>query len=329
MHNVIPQANPTTPDVGDGAAIAALDKLLRSDPESLDAYFGRIAASVNLPSTKATVHCHHLRLDGNKMPRVEGLADRLARELINYAIPKSEIQKAKISDGNKDTKHITALYRKANRLFTDLKKTGEGGELLLYLMAETYLGIPQLLCKMPLKTSPDMHFHGSDGIYGTYDVVKDSLAIYWGESKLFSNPSKAIKACFESLAPFVMPDGSSTAPQSRDLHLLKDNLDLNSQDLETAILRYLDPDDVNFLKLSYRGIALVGFDTDSYSSGGSPVTEPEVVASLNSSIDSWHQSTAHYVEKHKMAEIELEIFCVPFPSVEDFRHAFLSELGIK
>lgn len=329
MSHDSPQAVQAEAGPAQGLTMDALKKLLRSEPASLDAYFGKIGASASAATTKTTVHCHHLKLDGHGKPRVKGLADRLARELVNYSIPRSEIDQAKKNDGDVDTKHSVALYRKANRLFTDLEKTGEGGELLLYLMVETYLGLPQILCKMPLKTSSEMHFHGSDGIYGAYDEGSDCLAIYWGESKLYSNPSDAIGACFKSLAPFVIPDGSSMAPQARDLQLLKDNIDLTSPKLESALLRYLDPDDTKFLKLNYRGVALVGFDSDSYANGGLPVSESNLVAALASSVESWKRSTAYHVNKNQILQVEIELFCIPFPSVEEFREAFLKELGIK
>lgn len=312
-----------------GLSFEAFMRLLRSEPHALDAYFGEIAASSALPGTQGTIHCHYLKVDGNKVPRVSALAERLAREVVNYSIPRSDIEAAKAADAGHDTKHTVALYRKANQLFTDLQKTGEGGELLLYLMAETYLRLPQLFCKMPLKTSAQMHFHGTDGIHGTYDPGTDTLAVYWGESKLYETASSAIEACFESLAPFVLPDGSSMAPQSRDLQLLSDNIDLANPELESAILRYLDPDDPMFNKLNYRGVALVGFDAASYTPGTSPLAESDIAAALAKSVKSWHRSASHYLGKNKLTNITIELFCIPFPSVDAFREAFLKELGVR
>lgn len=312
-----------------GLTIDAFFRLLRSDLNTLDAYFGELSAVTILPNSKTTVRCHFLKLDGNNSPRVDGLAERLARELVNYSIPRSDIEAAKAADQGQDTKHTVALYRKANRLFTELERTGEGGELLLYLMTETYLQLPQLFCKMPLKTSPQVHFHGTDGIHGTYDPVTDTLAVYWGESKLYEKVSSAIEACFTSLAPFVLPGGSSTAPQSRDLQLLSDNLDLANPTLEAAILHYLDPDDPKYNKLNYRGVALVGFDDPSYSSSSSAFTETHIKTELTKSVGSWHKSATRYLGKNKLSDITIELFCIPFPSVHKFREAFLKEMGIK
>lgn len=313
-----------------GLTFDAFMRLLRATPDALDAYFGDIGASTPLASTQATVHCRYVKFDGTNTPRVKALTDRLARELINYAIPRSDIEAAAANANSPhDARHFAALYRKANRLFTDLKKTGEGGELLLYLMTETYLQLPQLFCKMPLKTSSHMHFHGADGIHGTFESGTGTLAVYWGESKLYSTPSSAIEACFESLAPFVLPDGSSTAPQSRDIQLLSDNLDLGNPELEAALLRYLDPDDPAFNKMTYRGVALVGFDSDSYTPGKLPLTEADLAAALQAATTSWHTSASHYIAKNNLASITIELFCVPFPSVDTFRESFLQELGIK
>ena len=224
---------------------------------------------------------------------------------------------------------MAALYRKANRLFADVARSGEGGELLLYLMMESYLRIPQLFCKMPLKTNPQVHYHGADGIHGSFDPGTGQLALYWGESKLYGDPAKAIDACFESLAPFVTSTGGSQAPQSRDLQLLRDGLSLADANLEAAVLRYLDPDDPHFNKLTYCGAALVGFDSDSYKPGTSPLDEASLKTALEDAVKSWHGSASHHINKHKLESISIELFCVPFPSVEDFRKAFLSELGIK
>ncbi len=320
---------PPSTQASTGLSYDAFLALLRSDTKALDAYFGELGASVMLPSTQATVHCRYLKLDGNGNPRASDLAFRLANEVVNYSIPRSEIVRAKAKEhGPHDTRHLVALHRKAVNLFTDLKKSGEGGELLLYLLAETYLGLPQLFCKMPLKTSSSMHYHGTDGLHGAFDPGTNSLALYWGESKLHATPAKAISECLESLAPYVLPAGGSSAPQSRDLQLLSDNLDLNDADLEEAILRYLDPDDPAYSKLVYRGIGLVGFDSDSYAPGKSPLTEADLSTALSSSTASWNTSFAFHVNKQKLKDVSIELFCIPFPSVQQFRDAMLAELGI-
>jgi len=62
----------------------------------------------------------------------------------------------------------------------------------MFILAEALLGLPQLLCKMDLKTDPEMHFHGVDGVHcGVGDDGK-SLAVYWCESKVHKDISNAL-----------------------------------------------------------------------------------------------------------------------------------------
>ena len=312
-----------------GISFEKFQRLLRAKPNSLDAYLGTTEVDVALlDSTKTTVHVRSLLIDGNGKPRFNDLAERMAQELISYSIPRSDIKIAKELDRTHDTKHIVKLYRKAKNLFTHLQTSGEGGEMLLYLLIETYLGIPQLLCKMPLKTSSEMHFHGADGVHCKYDESSEDLCIYWGESKLHKKMSKAIGSCFESLKPFVKPSGGSKSAERRDLELLTDNLDLCDPALEAAILKYLNPDDVKFNQLKYRGAALVGFDTGVYSSDDKVLSNDTIRDSVIKAATSWTKSMSGYLEKHDLKEIEIEIFCIPFLSVEEFRASVFAELDL-
>src|SRR4051812_3915153 len=99
---------------------------------------------------------------------------------------------------------------------TDLAKTGEGGEMLLFLLAERFLGLPHVLCKMDLKTDSRVHYHGADGVYA--DVADDGhIKLYWGESKMYADAKTAIKACLKSLAPFILEDEHEKATRARDI----------------------------------------------------------------------------------------------------------------
>jgi len=79
------------------------------------------------------------------------------------------------------------LQKEANDVFIKAKKkankSGEAGELLLFVLTEWILKAPQLLAKLPLKTSRDVPVHGTDGIHVGYWPEKDALCIYWGEAK--------------------------------------------------------------------------------------------------------------------------------------------------
>lgn len=125
--------------------------------------------------------------------------------------------------------------------------------MLLYLLLESELGLPQLLCKMPLKTSSRVHFHGVDGVHGSLEE-DGRLGLYWCESKLHKKVSTATRDCFESLAPFLLDEGSKAS--NRDLLLVRDHLDVGDPKLAEALMKYLDDDAIeSTLRVIKGGVA--------------------------------------------------------------------------
>ncbi len=97
---------------------------------------------------------------------------------------------------------VTALVEQARRSFTDLAKTGEGGEMLLFLLAERFLKLPHILCKMDLKTDTRMHYHGADGVYAECNRSQGVLKPLLGASPRFMRRSRQvarlIRDCLEA-----------------------------------------------------------------------------------------------------------------------------------
>ena len=107
---------------------------------------------------------------------------------------------------------------------------GEGGELILYGMLESYNGAPKILSKMNLKTDSQKYVNGSDGVH-LMQVDDDSFQIIFGESKMYADLSAAIKAAFKSIASI------------KDENFYSDKTLVNSQLLN----EYADPDMVDIL----------------------------------------------------------------------------------
>lgn len=308
---------------------AALRGLLRHRTDNFDAYFQQVCLNSAVYGTKASVCCHYLRRDGNGNVRVADLAARLRDEVVNYSIPRSRIENAVEHYHTTNSMHkVGRLEQEARKLFADVRKSGEGGEVLLYVLSETVLQLPQVLCKMPLKTNPNVHYHGVDGIHGSVDPETGMLALYWGESKLHKSVSGAIAGCMASVAPYVLSDGGNGAPVQRDLELLRDHVDFDDAGLEAAFRKYLDPDDVDFLKVQYRAVCLVGFDLEDYADPFDPDDREKIADGAAKALESWNDMVKAGVVKQKLDTAHLHVFCVPFPSVEAFREAFLKELGL-
>lgn len=290
--------------------IDALSALARKD-RTLDGHLVTVGDVSRIPGTQVSARCHFVARDGNGNVLVPKLARKLATQIVDYCIPPSRIAEAR-SAGS--TEAILALQNEAQDLFVSIENSGEAGELLLYLLLEVVLELPQLLCKMSLKTSSAMHVHGADGIHGA--VTDDgNLALYWGESKLHASVTSAIDSCIKDLAPFLADDGSGRA--KRDLVLLREGLDLNDEKLVEALRRFLMDDAPESTRVEFRGAALVGFDLDGYPD---PVDEAgEVQAEVAEVIKRWQHRISSRISHHELEKFGIEIFCVPFPSVEALR----------
>ncbi|MBK7688808.1 MAG: DUF1837 domain-containing protein [Elusimicrobia bacterium] len=308
----------------------AFDKLVRGTPEDIKAYLTNIETSLPLAGTKANIHLPYHRTGRSEIPRIKDLAKFLSFKIIDYSIPRKEIDRAKehLTKTGSAAK-VAELQKKAASLFSSLEKSGEGGELLLYLLVEYFLQLPQVMCKMPLKTNSEVHYHGIDGIHASVDKDTNNLALYWGESKLYKDVNAAISACISSIQPFLVPKGGSGDPRERDLQLMRDNLDLSDPALETALFKYLDPDDPMYKKLEYRGACLIGFDHKAYPNTPNSKTEEVVCAEIKTGLADQIAFLKEQAISASLASFSLEVFFVPFPSVQEFRDAFAEEIGTR
>ena len=258
-------------------------RLLVEPKNTFEAYFLEFSPCTSIANTDSEFSCHMIRIDASGKDRTEAIANMVSQRIISYAIPRSEIAKAQELDRDENTtSHFTALYKKAQSLFTDLKQTGECGEMLLYLFANTYLKAPQVLCKMPFKTSSKLHYQGIDGLHAKYDEEKDCFLLFWGEAKVYSNISDAFTKCFNSISSILLSNWGSTDPAERDLQLFRDNIDFDDPEMESLVLNFLDVDNPKSLKLKNCGVCFIGIDEDAYSK----ITENEVKQELISHVAS-------------------------------------------
>lgn len=306
----------------------AINRLVVGSENELNPFLKPVSVDGKITGTDTNVHCYMVALDGMGRPRTKDLAKAVALKVVDYAIPKSEIKRARdylLSTGS--TSEILKLNVKAKKLFTHLENTGEGGEMLLYMLTQNHLQIPQLLAKMSLKTSSELHYNGADGVHIKFDQQNERLALYWGESKLYQSIDQAITNCLDSIEPFLIDDGGTDSRQMRDLQLITGNLDLCDAQLQAALLRYLNPDDELFNQLEYRGVCLIGFDEGLYPTQPKTKTQEEVKSEVGQALAKWESKISKKIKKRTpLDRIIMEVFFVPFPSVGKFRGYFLEEI---
>lgn len=303
----------------------ALKRLARGASTDLDSLLYSVESDFIIGGTKIVTHCHCLKLDGNGRPRVDDLVKAVADHVLDYAIPRSEIQDAvqKLSKTG-STQKIVRLTTEARSLFTDLDKSGEGGELLLFVLAEKILRLPQLICKMSLKTNVRMHYHGADGLHAGADDSTGKLLLYWGESKVYGDVASAVRDCLASIRPMLADYDSS----QRDLQLLQRHADLNEPALEDALKKYLNPEAEEYNSLEFRGLCLVGFDCEAYPTGPSPLQLAALAEQIVESLPTWRGHVKKRVGVEQLEAFAMHFLFVPFPSADDFREKLRDTLGL-
>jgi hypothetical protein len=305
-----------------------LCKIVAGDPEELDVHLQLVEGNVSLEGCAVRLHCHCMTVDGNGRVKPERLAEFMRNAIVDYAIPKSRLEEARARDLKfKSGSAVATLHHEAIGTFTDLSKTGEGGEMLLYLLAERFLKVPQVLCKMDLKTDSHMHYHGADGVYA--GINEDGLLkLFWGESKVYSNSTQAIRDCLASLAPFLVEADHEGAGRERDLVLLSDKADLSDPELTAAFKKYFDRTSPLSNRVEYCGIALVAFDSEFYPKGDSKAVADEIISAAKGEMENWIKNIKNRISIEKLERFDIQFFCVPVPSADGFRASFLKALGV-
>tara|TARA_B100001989_G_scaffold221022_1_gene173699 strand:- start:738 stop:1682 length:945 start_codon:yes stop_codon:yes gene_type:complete len=311
----------------------ALDNLLgllgdtiRGGEKVTDTHLKILNDSILVSDSKTNVHCYRLPIDANGRVRFKPLAEFLKHRIVDYAIPRKRIDAAKESlNKTGSTAALLKLQSEAKGLFTSLAKSGEGGELLVFALAEAVFGLSQIICKMSLKTSSEMHYHGADGVYAE-GVEGGILKVYWGESKLYGDATTAVRNCLNSLAPFLNEPDSEGAARSRDVFLINEFSDFEDPKLTEGLKRYFNLDDTKSLSLRHCGIALIGFDSDAYLDDGLNDDEAALEKKLNDQMPAWLKQIKNRIGKEGIDQYDIHFICIPMRAVEDFRSYFIGLL---
>ncbi|MCW7755435.1 DUF1837 domain-containing protein [Desulfobotulus sp. H1] len=303
-----------------------LSDTIRDSGKVTDVHLKILKDFIPVSDCNTKVHCYRLPIDANGRVRFKPLAEFLKDRIVDYAIPRNRIDAAKEElNRTGSTAALIKLQREARALFTSLSKSGEGGELLVFAFAEAVFGLSQIICKMSLKTSSEMHYHGADGVYAE-GVDAGILKVYWGESKLYADASTAVRNCLDSLAPFLNEPDAEGAARSRDVFLINEFADFEDPKLTEGLKRYFNLDDEKSLSLKHCGIALVGFDSDAYLDDGLNNDEAALEKKLMEQIPAWLKQIKNRVGQEGIEQYDIHFICVPMKAVEGFRSYFLGLL---
>ncbi|CAI3239831.1 hypothetical protein DWUX_2189 [Desulfovibrio diazotrophicus] len=264
-------------------------------------------------------------------PTVDDLIDIAHARMVNFCMPRTRIKEAKAEMmANPDRIDCWVdLVTEARDLFIKTYeksgRSGELGEILLYMLVESVLKAPIVACKMYLKTSLQMPVHGVDGIHMGFEG--DNLIMYWGESKLHKDKSSALTDIAESISGFT----KDRDKYKREVRIIKSNLnidDLNSEAIN-ALKSYFDPykEESNNLIDCYA--CLAGFDSSLYdivSNVKHDACEKMFCSEYENKIQQLCDLISNKTEEYGLGSFKFSYFLLPFPSVDAARKKFQSKL---
>lgn len=311
--------------------LTPIETLLRAKARGSEEDFSGFLTSIRhdglVTDTQCTAHTHFISLGPTGIPRTRDLVLYLASKIVDFAIPRDELQKAHQHFAETGSARLFGrLTQEAKSLFTDSSSSGELGELLLFCLAEAVLKLPRLLCKMPLKTNSRVHVHGSDAIH--VGVEEGRLSLYWGESKLHTKFSDAARYAIRDLGKLLTYSEREPNLFRRDLLLIQRHIDVDQENLASILLDHLNPDGSKFIDINYCGLALIGFDYEKYPAEHLLLRNDDFSKIVEEETRSWRRSIGRRVVDEALCRFSIHAFCVPFPSISEFKSLFNKELGI-
>lgn len=223
---------------------------------------------------------------------------------------------------------MTKLSDKARALFIKAKqgshRSGEAGEIVLYLLTEWLLQAPQIVSKMYLKTSTQMPVHGTDGIHARYDGKSKTLYLYWGESKAHVGLKSALDSALESINEFI-----AGAYEKREIEIVSSQADFDGigEEAKQAFLRYLDPYSTESNKRIAAHSCLLVFEFNPDLGDVPALAEQVFVDEVNQAAHEFIEKIGSTVETKGLGAQRFEFFLLPVPSVQDFRDKFQARIG--
>ncbi|MBN1691051.1 MAG: DUF1837 domain-containing protein [Dehalococcoidia bacterium] len=251
----------------------------------------------------------------------------LQRDFINDRVAKFKVTNNK--------KYIIELSDAARDLFIKAKKkntrSGEPGELVLFVLLEGLLQAPRIVAKMYLKTNANMEVYGSDAIHMRYQNDTKSLNLYWGEAKLYKELAGALDKIVESVHKFNTPDSETgLIPRDFDINIIKKHADIVDEDAMEALMSFLDPYTQHYANLHEINACLAIWDWEFYKTLPSDPSDIEENFKTGY-VDRIKSACELFTDKIKAKGIEhlrFHFFLLPLVDKQQFRKLFCCKVGL-
>jgi len=309
----------------------SLNNYLEASKKQYDKIFGKVEHSNSIDGIDVNLHFKYLKFDPNGNPKIDLLIKILFSYFTHYCF---SAQKRSTVDMDEDEKEriISELKDDARELFRKWKdeditdnnqpKSGEIGEMILWLLMEVVLNAPQIVAKMDLKTNPNLEVFGSDGIHIKIDE-NEILNIFFGEAKFYNDIYGALDSAFKSIEDF-----HSDSMHSHEYNLVTTHYKYLTNNQHDKVYKYISGQiDADEVKINHA--CLIGYDWDEYKK----LDTNDRREFITNFTDIYQKETIRLTEliqtrfdKFSKKEFTFEVFFIPFKSVQALRTAFNEKL---
>lgn len=296
----------------------SLDQYLEVAVERYEAHLDVLNCDSAIEGVTASLRFHHLRFDSNGQPKFGDLARCLAEHVVTFALSAQQRGNAERWDQR------VKIANEAKRLFRRDDKSGEAGELLLYFLLEAVLRAPQIVAKMDLKTNSKVEIHGSDGIHVRWHAEDGQLDLYFGEAKMEQTVASALSNAFESIETF-----HANGMRDHEFGIVTRHYKWTDDDTKEAVLRYVDRGQPGG-DCRINHACLIGYDWKEYAQLNNlrfQEMEMEFKRRYLRHTTRVQRLLTRRFNGCRQRHLRFEMFFLPFASVQEFRTAFVRELG--
>jgi len=257
------------------------------------------------------------------------VADSLLESVADYALSRKIIKKY---EGRS-----MALSREARGKFREIAKNdGELGELLLFCLLEGHLEAPKILTKLELKTSNQLYVNGSDGVH-LKKVNTRKYQLIFGESKTYSDLSRALENAFKSISDFkdeINTKGNSKSGISFEKGLISSNIEkeIFDEDEDEELLNlllYPGEEENSNLCIEDAFSIFIGYDIDisdeqkNCSNDNFPI---EIENKVKQQLKELNGKIYDTIQKYKLLGYTFYVFIIPFTNIAENRRSLLKRV---
>lgn len=209
-----------------------LRELLMIPNDSLDGVVKVLECNEPMPPN-VNMKFHYIQLQGGNI-RLNNFISVIHQGLIPFSLTRVDARQTNYLNAPQKTVEARERYVRS-------KKSGELGELALYMFLESKEEAPQILSKISLKTSGNMHVHGTDAVHAKINDDGE-IILFLGESKVYKDLDSSITACLDSIFDFYFDELVEGRTQfDFDLKLIKENMDIEDPALKEFLHELLNP----------------------------------------------------------------------------------------